>query len=326
MDTREVEKKKNDRKAKAAAGIILVAAIGLTFCVLYFGDLKRMATDPVYAREWFASHHPYSGLVFCLLTIVQIFAAFLLGEPLELAAGYAFGAVKGTLLCLLAEGIGSVIVLLLVRRFGPSVVRLFFTDEQLDQLKFLHYSPKRLLLFAVIFMMPGTPKDLLCYFAGLTDIDLTKLIIICTLGRIPSVVTSTLGGGAIGDRKYLLAVIVFAVTAALSLAGILFYNQVQEKYGSARSVSGSNEQDHQAHRGDGREDHAPAHGLQEKAVDDALDGGAYVDAEIQDAGSGCGKRAPTDVARVRECAADDGVDRKTGDEQHEADQDGACSR
>ena len=230
MDAREVEKKKNDRKTKAAAVIILVTAIGLTFCVLYFGNLKRMATDPVYAREWFAAHHPYSALVYCLLTIVQIFAAFIPGEPLELAAGYAFGAVRGTFLCLLAEGIGSVIVLLLVRRFGPSVVNLFFSDEQLDQLKFLHYSPKRLLLFAAIFMMPGTPKDLLCYFAGLTDIDLTKLIIICTLGRIPSVVTSTLGGSAIGDRKYLFAVIVFAVTAALSLAGIAIYNHICAKH------------------------------------------------------------------------------------------------
>ena len=230
MDAREVEKQKNDRKAKAAAVIILVAAIGLTFCVLYSGSLKRMATDPVYAREWFSSHHPYSALVYCLLTIVQIFAAFIPGEPLELAAGYAFGTVKGSLLCLLAEGAGSVIVLLLVRKFGPSVVRLFFTDEQLDKLKFLHYSPKRLLLFAIIFMMPGTPKDLLCYFAGLTDIDLTKLIIICTLGRIPSVVTSTLGGSAIGDRKYLFAVIVFAVTAALSLAGIAIYNHICAKH------------------------------------------------------------------------------------------------
>ena len=230
MDSREVEKKKNDRKAKAAAVIILVTAIGLTICVLYFGSLKRMATDPVYAREWFMSHHPYGGLVYCLLAIVQIFAAFIPGEPLELAAGYAFGAVKGTLLCLLAEGLGSVIVLLLVRKFGPSVVRLFFTDEQLDKLKFLHYSPKRLLLFAIIFMIPGTPKDLLCYFAGLTDIDLTKLIIICTLGRIPSVVTSTLGGSAIGDRKYLFAVVVFAVTAVLSLAGLAIYNRICAKH------------------------------------------------------------------------------------------------
>ena len=229
MDSREVEKRK-ERKAAAAAIAFMAIAVGLTFCVLYFGSLKRMAKDPVYAREWFMSHHPYGGLVYCLLAIVQIFAAFIPGEPLELAAGYAFGSVQGTLVCLLAEAIGSVIVLLLVRRFGLPVVRLFFSDEQLERLKFLHYSPKRLLLFAIIFMMPGTPKDLLCYFAGLTDIDMTKLIIICTLGRIPSVVTSTLGGNAIGDRKYLFAVVVFAVTAALSLAGIAVYNRICAKH------------------------------------------------------------------------------------------------
>ena len=183
-------------------------------------------------RSWFRAHEPYGALVYCLVTVVQILLAFLPGEPLELAAGYAFGAVKGSLLCLLAEGIGSILVLLLVRRFGPGLVRLFFSEEQLERLKFLHYSPKRLLLFAIIFMVPGTPKDLLCYFAGLTDIDLVKLIIICTVGRIPSVVTSTLGGSAIGDRSYVFAIAVFAVTAVLSVAGIAVYNHICAKHGN----------------------------------------------------------------------------------------------
>lgn len=229
MDAREIEKKKT-RKALAAAVLILLTAAVLVFCAVYSDSIKRVATDPAYVRAWFRAHEPYGALVYCLVTIVQILLAFLPGEPLELAAGYAFGAVKGSLLCLLAEGIGSVLVLLLVRRFGPSLVRLFFSDEQLERLKFLHYSPKRLLLFAIIFMMPGTPKDLLCYFAGLTDIDINKLIIICTVGRIPSILTSTLGGNAIGDQRYVFAVAVFAVTALLSVAGIAFYNYICSKH------------------------------------------------------------------------------------------------
>ncbi len=229
MDPREVEKQK-ERKALAGALIVIVTAVGLVFCAIYIDQLKLLASDPSYARGWIAEHQPYGALAYCLATVLQILLAVVPGEPLELAAGYAFGAAKGMFLCLLAEGIGSVIVLCLVRRFGPRLVRLFFSQEKLDSLKFLHYSPKRLLLFAVIFMLPGTPKDLLCYFAGLTDIDLTKLIIICTIGRIPSIVTSTLGGNAIGDQRYLFAAAVFAVTAALSLAGIAFYNHVQAKH------------------------------------------------------------------------------------------------
>ena len=231
MDSREIEKKKT-RKVLAAAVLILMTAAVLVFCAVCADDIKRIATDPAYVRAWFRTHEPYGTLVYCLVTVVQILLAFLPGEPLELAAGYAFGAVKGSLLCLLVEGTGSVLVLLLVRRFGPGLVRLFFSEEQLERLKFLHYSPKRLLLFAIIFMMPGTPKDLLCYFAGLTDIDINKLIIICTVGRIPSIVTSVLGGNAIGDQRYVFAAAVFAVTAILSVAGITIYNDICARHGN----------------------------------------------------------------------------------------------
>jgi uncharacterized membrane protein YdjX (TVP38/TMEM64 family) len=229
VDAREVEKRKKKKILTAAVLVLLTAAV-LVFCAVYADSIKRVASDPAFVRGWFRAHEPYGTLVYCFVTVVQILLAFLPGEPLELAAGYAFGAVKGSLLCLLAEGAGSVLVLLLVRRFGPGIVRLFFSEEQLERLRFLHYSPKRLLLFAIIFMMPGTPKDLLCYFAGLTDIDINKLIIICTVGRIPSILTSTLGGNAIGEQRYVFAVAVFAVTALLSVAGIAFYNYICSKH------------------------------------------------------------------------------------------------
>ena len=230
MDPREVEKR-NERKVKAAALIFLVIAVGLTFCIVYFDSLKRMGTDPAYARAWFAARQPYGALVYVLLQALQIIFVVVPGEPFELAAGYAFGAVNGSLLCLLGESIGSVAVLLVVRKFGRKIALLFFSEERLDQLKFLHYSPKRLFIFAVIFMLPASPKALLCYFAGLTDIDIHKLLIICTLGRIPAIVTSTISGSAIGDRKYLFALVLILITAVLSAVSIAVYNYICERHG-----------------------------------------------------------------------------------------------
>ena len=85
----------------------------------------------------------------------------------------------------------------------------------------------------VIFILPGTPKDLLCYFAGITDIKLWKLILICSLGRIPAIVTSTLGGDALGTKSYILAIIVFASTVAVSLGGALIYKIISKKHNKA---------------------------------------------------------------------------------------------
>ena len=225
------ERKLSERKALIAAILVWVVVLGVTFCVLYKEQIIRMMTDPNYVRNAIRSIQPYGALVYVVVQAIQIVLVVIPGEPLELAAGYAFGAIPGSLLCLLGESIGSIAVLLLVRKFGRSIALLFFSEKRLDSLKFLHYSPKRLLIFSIIFILPGSPKALLCYFAGLTDIDIHKLMIICTLGRIPAIVTSTIGGDAIGEQQYVLAAVLFLVTAALSAASIALYNYICARHG-----------------------------------------------------------------------------------------------
>ena len=79
-------------------------------------------------------------------------------------------------------------------------------------------------------MLPGTPKDLLCYFAGLTDIRFPVWLVICSLGRIPSLVTSTVGGDALGTGHYWFAGVVFAATLAVSSLGLLLYRRICRRH------------------------------------------------------------------------------------------------
>lgn len=98
--------------------------------------------------------------------------------------------------------LGSVTVFALVRRWGRGLVEVFFPADKLEKLHFLlHTSPKRTALFWLIFTVPGTPKDLLCYFAGLTDLPWGTWLLIATVGRLPSIVTSTVGGSAPGGAE-----------------------------------------------------------------------------------------------------------------------------
>ena len=163
------------------------------------------------------------------MMVVQVVVAIIPGEPLEIGAGYAFGFWKGTLLCLIAIAIGSALVFLLVRKFGTMLVEVFFSREKIQSLRFLHQSRKRDILIFLILFIPGTPKDLLSYFAGLTDIPLGRWLLIATVARIPSVVTSTVGGNAIGEENYLFAILVFAGTLAISGLGLLIYNRLSRR-------------------------------------------------------------------------------------------------
>jgi uncharacterized membrane protein YdjX (TVP38/TMEM64 family) len=162
-------------------------------------------------------------VLFVGMVIFQVLVAFIPGEPLEIGAGYAFGVWEGTVLCLLGITIGSILIFLLVRRFGVQFVELFFSVERIRSVKFLQKERRLTVIAFLVFLIPGTPKDILSYFVGLTSMKLSTWIAITTLARIPSVVTSTVGGQALNTKNYLTAVLVLGVTAALSLGGWFVY-------------------------------------------------------------------------------------------------------
>ena len=192
--------------------------------------LVRFASEPEKFRQWVDNNGIWSRFAYMGMVILQVVIAVLPGEPFEIAAGYAFGAVEGSLLCIAASTLGSITVFLLVRYFGVPLVEVFFSEEKLHRIKFLKTTPKRDFIFFIIFMIPGTPKDLLCYFAGLTDIRLSLWLLICSLGRLPSIVTSTVGGDALGTSNYWFAAAVFAITLVISLVGLLFYKKICNRH------------------------------------------------------------------------------------------------
>lgn len=230
---RQTELTQRQQKLLAALAIVILILLAAAICVFVGAPLLRFAAQPEKFRSWVDSHGFGGRLAFIGMVVLQIIVAIIPGEPFEIAAGYAFGALEGTVLCMLAGALGSVAVFFLVRRFGVRLAEVFFPREKLRSLRFLRTSPARNLLFLLIFMIPGTPKDLLCYFAGLTDLPFGAWLLICSFGRFPSIITSTVGGSALGTKQYVFAVVVFAVTLLISGAGLLIYGRICKRHAPA---------------------------------------------------------------------------------------------
>lgn len=211
------------KKMLSLAAVIIFILLSLALAWFVGRPLIRFARQPEQFRAWVEGHGLWAPLAYAAMVFLQVVVAVIPGEPLEISGGYAFGAVQGTVLCMLGAFLGSVVVFAFVRRFGRELVEVFFPKEKIESLRFLQSSPKRDLLFWIVFVVPGTPKDLLCYFAGLTDLSWGKWLLICSAGRLPSIITSTVGGSAVGGRQYLFAILVFAGTMALSAVGLLIY-------------------------------------------------------------------------------------------------------
>ena len=205
--------------------LIFIAAVGY----LVGKPMIEFVREPERFRAWVDSSGFVSRVVFVGMVVFQLIIALIPGEPLEMGAGYAFGAVEGTILCIIGCVIGSALVFLFVRRFGVKLVEVFFPREKIRSLRFLQDSRRLNLLTFIVFFIPGTPKDLLSYFIGLTDMKLGTWLLITAVARIPSIVTSTVTGDALGLKDYQFALIAFGVTLALSLAGILVYRRLSAR-------------------------------------------------------------------------------------------------
>ena len=218
------------KKMLSAAAIIIFILLFAALAWFVGRPMIRFARQPEQFRSWVDGHGALGCAAYAAMVFLQVVVAIIPGEPLEICGGYAFGGFWGSVLCMLGLFLGSVIVFWLVRKLGQPMAEIFFPPEKLEKLHFLKHSPKRNFLFWLIFTIPGTPKDLLCYFAGLTDISWGTWLLLCSVGRLPSVLTSTVGGSALGGKSYLFAALVFGGTLLLSLAGLLVYRRLCRKH------------------------------------------------------------------------------------------------
>lgn len=211
---------------------VFAAAFGifLLFCVLtgwLIGvPMVEFANDPETFRDWVDASGIWGRILFVGMVTLQVVIAFIPGEPVELAAGYAFGFWEGSILTMTGFLLGSWLVFMLVRKFGVKLVEVFFHKNKIAQFHFLQ-NPRKVKVIAFLLMLiPGTPKDFLSYFAGLTPLTVLQWLGIVVLARIPSLITSTLTGAAAGEENYLLSGIMLAVTVIISLAGVLYYRHI----------------------------------------------------------------------------------------------------
>ena len=217
------------RRRKLLAGISLaIVALLLVFLTLFVSRWLTSFSQEDF-RDYIRSFGAAGPLVMLSLQILQVFIALIPGEIVESAAGFILGPWLGTAICYLGICIASTLIFSLTRRHGVKLVEVFVSREKINELRFLNTEQKRNTLIFLLFFIPGTPKDLLTYFVGLTDIRLRTFLLFSMVARIPSVISSTFGGHLLGEERYIGAIILYGITGLVSLAGLLGYNRYLKK-------------------------------------------------------------------------------------------------
>lgn len=206
---------------------IIVGAVSF-LCVMFFGLLigkpfVEFVSQPEAFRSWIEAKGNWGVLAFVGMNMLQVILAVIPAGPFQMGAGYAFGFWKGVLICDIAMTLGSVVVFCLVRKFGYPLVDTFVSKQKRMSVRFLQDPKKRDRFVFLFFLLPGTPKDVISYLVGLTDMKFSIWVFINAVGRIPAIALTVSSGCAFGTEKYKMAAILLTVIAFLYVLGVILY-------------------------------------------------------------------------------------------------------
>src|SRR5215471_5905659 len=195
------------------AGITVVA-------VLWGPCLWDVLTDHGRFEIWIASYGVYAALVFVAAQFVQVVIFFLPGEVTQVAGGYLFGTWLGLMLSSLGITLGSLTAFVLARLFEHGATDLLVDRQTIRQFDRLVYGKAGCWPMFILFLIPGIPKDLLCYIAGLTPMPVMTFLVISTIGRFPGVLLSSLIGDGLAERDW--TVVGLSTGITLVLLGLIY--------------------------------------------------------------------------------------------------------
>ena len=152
-------------------------------------------------RSFVESFGPLGFLGFILLQVTQVVAAPIPGEVTGLLGGFLYGPVLGVVLSTIGLTIGSYAAFALSRTLGRPFVDKFVDRRIMKRFDYLLHHKGAFLVF-LLFLIPGFPKDYLCYILGLGHLSTAEFLVIGGTGRLFGTILLTLGGSYIRHHQY----------------------------------------------------------------------------------------------------------------------------
>ncbi len=219
------------KKQKVQLGIhliILIVFIALVafISIKYGPGIIKIIRNPDRFRDFLASYKSISILVFIFFQILQVVIAAIPGEFTQLAGGYVYGTLFGTIYSTVGILLGAIIAFYASRLIGFRLVKDLVPEKNLEKFNFLINNPKSEITMFILFLIPGTPKDILVYLAGLTPIKPSYFFVIFIVARFPFILVSSFVGAHIKEQNYLPVAIISGIVGTLFVLGLIYKDRV----------------------------------------------------------------------------------------------------
>lgn len=180
---------------------------------------STMFRNPEEFKQWILSYGSFSIIMFVLIQILQVVIFFIPGEVTQVAGGYIFGALWGSILSSAGILMGSTLGYLFAKYFIKKYVIRMIEKRNLKRFKKVLDAGSNKIVILIIYLIPGIPKDVLVYVAGVSNVTLVDFILYSSIGRFPWILASAFFGEGIHMENYSSMIMIAIVAIALFILG-----------------------------------------------------------------------------------------------------------
>jgi len=197
-----------------AGFLILVVFLNWTSLAQKVAAWYGLVKDPEQVRTLLRGWGPIGApLAFIGIQILQVIFAPFPGEASGFVGGYVFGTLPGFIYSSVGLTTGSLINFILGRILGRRYVRKWVPAHYLTRFDSLA-KRQGAIVFFLLFVVPGFPKDYLCIFLGLTNLSVRVFILMAGIGRMPGTLMLSLQGAQVFHKDYPTLILLMAVSLA----------------------------------------------------------------------------------------------------------------
>ena len=207
-----MEHKKNNKIISA-----LVVFLYIIFVLAVWYYVSTFLVDKEAIRGLVSGYGIFAPLVFILIQIGQNIIAPIAHYPILLAGGFIFGPILGFFYNWIGTSIGTILVILLARKFGRPIVNKMVSQKFIDKYDHIIQKLSPFGLF-LIYALPVFPDDEISYLIGVSAMPLKSIVFAILLGKIPGSALSFMGDNIV--KGFLPTTIIQVAVLAI---GTLFY-------------------------------------------------------------------------------------------------------
>jgi uncharacterized membrane protein YdjX (TVP38/TMEM64 family) len=218
--------------------LLLLAVVGVSLWVgladtpaVHF--LRRLYTDHTFLRRELQAWGVWAPLVFIAMQALQVIIAPIPGELTGFLGGFVFGQWWGLAYSTIGLTLGSLVAFAVGRWLGTTFVQRQVSPAIWARLGFVVEAEGAILCF-ILYLIPGLPKDLLCYLFGLSPMPFWVFAVASTVGRVPGTWLLSAQGATTAGGQYLHLVLLTALVVAAALPLYVYRHQLVARVSRSR--------------------------------------------------------------------------------------------